>query len=78
MDLYIWSLENGRKRPNVYFFGVVSLADNYRKWDRILFERVANGKGMPRPPQLTPEMMDTVRQLALLRRDGRTRDIAKS
>ncbi|KAI5407565.1 hypothetical protein KIW84_053715 [Lathyrus oleraceus] len=46
--------------------------------DRTLFNRVASGEGTSRPTQLTPEMMETVRQLALTeaRRETAEREAA--
>ncbi|KAI5419303.1 hypothetical protein KIW84_043466 [Lathyrus oleraceus] len=74
----IWSLVTGGKGRNGCFFGVGPLADNYRTRDRTLFDRVASGEGTSRPTQLTHEMMETVRQLALTeaRRETAEREAA--
>ncbi|XP_050890150.1 uncharacterized protein LOC127095512 [Lathyrus oleraceus] len=78
VDMYIWSLVTGGKGRNGCFFGVGPLAGNYRTGDRTLFDRVASGEGTSRPTQLTPEMMETVRQLALTeaRRETAEREAA--
>ena len=65
MDLYIWTLSSGGKGENGCFFGLGSLASEYRKGDRTLFQRLEDGEVGSRPPELTPEMLETVRQLAL-------------
>lgn len=43
VDVYIWSLTIGEKWPNGCFYGVGTLAANYRKGDRNLFSRIADG-----------------------------------
>ena len=60
------------------FFGAGSLVGNLRKGDRTLFQRVRDGEGTSRPPQLTSEMLETVRQLALIetRRESTQREAA--
>lgn len=47
------------------FFGVGSLIGNCRLCDMTLFEKVTDGEGMSRPQKLTPQMMKTVRKLAI-------------
>lgn len=34
--------------------------------DRTLFQRVRDGEEMSHPPQLTPEMLEIIRQLTLI------------
>lgn len=78
VGMYIWSLATRGKGRNGCFFGVGPLAGNYRTGDRTLFNRVSDGEGTSRPTQLTPEMMETVRQLALTeaRRETAEREAA--
>lgn len=42
------------------FFGVGPFVDNYRKVDINLFQRLVDGEGSSRPPELTPEMVEIV------------------
>ncbi|KAI5438139.1 hypothetical protein KIW84_024038 [Lathyrus oleraceus] len=78
VDFYIWGLVNGGKGPNECFFGAGSLDDNLRKGDRALFQRVRDGEETSHPPQLTPGMLEIVRQLALteVRRELAQRETA--
>lgn len=64
MNFYSWGLVNDGKGLNGCFFGAGSLTD-LRKGNRTLFQRVRDGEGTSRPPQLTSEMLETVRLLAL-------------
>lgn len=41
------------------------MADKYRKWEK-LFEGVADWEGSSHPPELIPDMMETVRQQTLI------------
>ena len=67
MDLYIWNLVIDGKWPNGCLFGVGSLVGNYRPGgNRISFKRVTDGEGLSRLQQLTPQMMEIVRQLTLI------------
>lgn len=45
----------------MYFYSVGPLADNYRKMNKNLFERVADGEETSHPPELTSKMMEIVR-----------------
>ncbi|KAI5408507.1 hypothetical protein KIW84_054377 [Lathyrus oleraceus] len=64
LDVYIWIGTIDRKRKNEKFYGVGSLAANYTTRNRSLFTRIEDGEGLSRPPILTPEMEETIRQLA--------------
>ncbi|XP_058765319.1 uncharacterized protein LOC131638793 [Vicia villosa] len=68
----------GGKEPNGCFFGGGNLAGNLRSGDRTLFERVRDGEGSSRPAQLSPQVMETIRQLALTeaRRESEQREAA--
>ena len=76
VDFYIWDLSTGGKGPNGCLFGAGSLAGGIRKGDRTLFQRVRDGEGTSNPPQLSPEIMETIRQLALseARRESEQRE----
>ncbi|XP_058766979.1 uncharacterized protein LOC131640615 [Vicia villosa] len=65
VDFYIWSEVVDGKGPNGCFFGAGNLAGSLRSGDRNLFQRVRDGEGSSRPTQLTPQVMETIRQLAL-------------
>ncbi|XP_058784570.1 uncharacterized protein LOC131659387 [Vicia villosa] len=65
VDFYIWNEVIGGKGPNGCFFGAGNLAGNLRSGDRNLFQRVRDGEGSSRPKQLAPQVMETIRQLAL-------------
>ncbi|XP_058753251.1 uncharacterized protein LOC131626449 [Vicia villosa] len=65
VDFYIWNKVIGGKGPNGCFFGGGNLAGSLGSGDRNLFQRVRDGEGSSRPTQLTPQIMETIRQLAL-------------
>ncbi|XP_058746668.1 uncharacterized protein LOC131619607 [Vicia villosa] len=65
VDFYIWSEVIDGKGPNGCFFGAGNLAGSLRSGDRNLFQRVRDGEGSSRPTQLAPQVMETIRQLAL-------------
>ena len=65
VDFYIWDQVIGGKGPNGCFFGGGNLAGTLRSGDRTLFQRVRDGEGGSRQPILTPEQLETVRQLTL-------------
>ena len=61
VDFYIWGLVNGEKGSIECFFGARFLVGSLRKEDKTLFQRVRDGEGTSHPPQLTSEMLETVR-----------------
>ncbi|KAI5411957.1 hypothetical protein KIW84_056864 [Lathyrus oleraceus] len=64
-QLYDMLRYNWRKeKKNGKIYGVGSLAANYRTSNRTLFTRITYGEGSSCPPILTPEMAETIRQLA--------------
>ncbi|XP_058733614.1 uncharacterized protein LOC131605254 [Vicia villosa] len=65
VDFHIWNEVIGGKGSNGCFFGGGSMAGCLRSGDRNLFERVRDGEGSSRPTQLSPKMMETIRQLAV-------------
>ena len=65
VDFYIWDQVIGGKGPNSCFFGGRNLAGTLKNGDRTLFQRVRDGEGGTHQPNLTPEQLETVRQLAL-------------
>ncbi|XP_058726403.1 uncharacterized protein LOC131597744 [Vicia villosa] len=78
VDFYIWNEVIGGKGPNGCFFGGGSMAGCLRSGDRNLFERVRDGEGTSRPSQLSPQMIETIRQLAVseARRESEQREMA--
>ncbi|XP_058784668.1 uncharacterized protein LOC131659502 [Vicia villosa] len=78
VDFYIWNEVIGGKGPNGCFFGGGSMAGCLRSGDRNLFERVRDGEGTSRPAQLSLQMMETIRQLAIseARRESEQREMA--
>ncbi|XP_058775570.1 uncharacterized protein LOC131649833 [Vicia villosa] len=65
VDFYIWNEVIGGKGSNGCFLGGGSMAGCLRSGDRNLFERVRDGEGSSRPAQLSLQMMETIRQLAV-------------
>ncbi|XP_058756455.1 uncharacterized protein LOC131629689 [Vicia villosa] len=78
VDFHICNEVIGGKGPNGCFFGGGSMAGCLRSGDRNLFERVRDGEGSSCPAQLPPQMMETIRQLAVseARRDSEQRETA--
>ncbi|XP_058724947.1 uncharacterized protein LOC131596337 [Vicia villosa] len=78
VDFYIWNEVIGGKGRNGCFFGGGSMAGCLRSGDRNLFERVRDGEGTSRPAQLSPQMMEIIRQLAIseARRESEQREMA--
>lgn len=74
VDFYIWSQVVGGKGPNGCFFGGGNLAGTLRSGDRTLYQRAADGEGGSRQTNLTPDQLETVRQLA--RRESEEREAA--
>ncbi|XP_058765149.1 uncharacterized protein LOC131638600 [Vicia villosa] len=64
VDHYIWCEVIKEKGPNGCFFGAGNLAASYRRGDRNLFQRLQDGEGGSRQPNLTQEQTELVRQLA--------------
>ncbi|KAI5422852.1 hypothetical protein KIW84_046033 [Lathyrus oleraceus] len=53
------------KDKNGKFYGVGSLAFNYRNGDRTIFTRIEYEEGLSRQPVLTLEMVEIMRHIAL-------------
>ncbi|XP_058766643.1 uncharacterized protein LOC131640248 [Vicia villosa] len=65
IDQYLWLQASKGKKRNGKIYATGPLASNYKKGDRYsLFRRIADGEGSSRPPTLTPEITETIKQLA--------------
>ena len=64
VDFYIWNEVVNGKGPNGCFFAGGNLAAGLRVGDRNLFQRLRDGEGGSRQPNLTQVQLETVRQLA--------------
>ena len=65
VDQYLWLKACKGRNRNGKIYATGPLAGNYKKGDRrSLFRRILGGEGSSRPPTLTPEITETIRQLA--------------
>src|ERR1051325_3953092 len=64
VDFYIWNEVVNGKGPNGCFFAGENLAAGLRVGDRNLFQRLRDGEGGSRQPNLSQDQLETVRQVA--------------